>query len=381
MKTIEKISLILKEREISNRVLAEKCGLQPETIIRVLHGKQKLTDATLRKIADALDMDVDDIVEGKQKETDTFNVAGYIEYRGEIVKITNLKKLEQIVDQIKYDTRILPAEVKEIKRRNAENAKLIKQSIKNTKIDMNVNLREMVEYDAEKYPVYGFKTGKEETDNIKMDFGNQCAGYPFEMHGHYFHTSESAYLCGQFSLDTPECRSVQEQLKAEVNGFNAKKRIKNNNLQYLRGDWKYFNAEWMLYVIWCKVKGNPEFAKKLLSLPTNCIITENSTTIHEDTSIYWGTKNHELEEARDKVAQMKAIEIEKGKDKGTGSKAERIQRARDEIQFIGTYKDGHNYMGKILKICQTALLNNTEPDIPYDLFRKHGVWLLGEKIF
>lgn len=38
-------------------------------------------------------------------------------------------------------------------------------------------------------------------------------------------------------------------------------------------------------------------------------------------------------------------------------------------------------MGKILKICQKALLSGTEPDIPYDLFREKGVYLLGEKIF
>ena len=57
---------------------------------------------------------------------------------------------------------------------------------------------------------------------------------------------------------------------------------------------------------------------------------------------------------------------------------ENIQSARDEIQYIGTYSDGKNYMGKILKRCQLALLNNTEPNINYDLLRSKHIYLFGE---
>ena len=57
---------------------------------------------------------------------------------------------------------------------------------------------------------------------------------------------------------------------------------------------------------------------------------------------------------------------------------ENIQSARDEIQYIGTYSDGKNYMGKILKHCQLALLKNTEPNINYDLLRSKQIYLFGE---
>ena len=74
--------------------------------------------------------------------------------------------------------------------------------------------------------------------------------------------------------------------------------------------------------------------------------------------------------------------MQEKQEKITKEEAEReIQAARDEIQYVGVYAHGRNYMGKILKICQRALISGIEPEIPYDLFREKGVYLMGEKIF
>ena len=37
-----------------------------------------------------------------------------------------------------------------------------------------------------------------------------------------------------------------------------------------------------------------------------------------------------------------------------------------------------NFMGKILKKCQLALLNGTEPDINYNKLREARIYLFGE---
>ena len=385
METIRKIKAILESRNMSQSDLAREAELAVATVNRIFNGKQKLTPNTLQKIADTLDVSVNDIMDWQYDINDNAGVSGYLEYDGEITKIKTLKQLEAYCEKIRFETTTLPKHVKEIRRINKENGKLIKISKPNANYDMNVNLREEAMYDASKLDVWAFKNANDVRDGIVLDFGNQCSGYGFEMNGHYFHTSENAYLCGQFSLDTPECANVQKQLIREPNGYMAKKKIKNTNVELIRKDWEEFNAEWMLYVIWCKVKGNQAFADKLRSIPNDVILSENSTTIHEGTSVLWGTKNYQIEEARDKVGRFTELQIKKRRAKGekiTKEEADKeIQAARDEIQYVGVYDLGRNYMGKILKICQKALLSGTEPDIPYDLFREKGVYLLGEKIF
>jgi predicted NAD-dependent protein-ADP-ribosyltransferase YbiA (DUF1768 family) len=262
---------------------------------------------------------------------------------------------------------------------------LIKKSQSNKDYDFKFNDFEIIQsHNATVIDCWAFKTSADTKDGITIDLGNQCDGYPFNFHGHTFYTSESAYLCGQFSNNTEEHEMIQNQLLYEKNGYTAKKKVKNANKSSIRADWNSFMAEWMLYVIWAKCQ-NRDFANKLMDIPVDAVIIENSTTIHEGTSVCWGCKNFELEEARDKVGRFTELQIKKRRAKGekiTKEEADKeIQAARDEIQYVGVYASGRNYMGKILKICQKALLSGTEPDIPYDLFREKGVYLLGEKIF
>lgn len=159
--------------------------------------------------------------------------------------------------------------------------------------------------------------------------------------------------------------------------------MKNANRGLIRSDWEDSMADWMLYVIWNKCKGNEDFANKLKAIPRNAILMENSTTIHEGTSVYWGSKNENLESARDKVARYVELQymkkVRQGKIKRNQSELDaEMQAARNEIHYIGTFSKGHNYMGKILKMCQIALLDGIEPNINYELLRSKQIYLFGK---
>lgn len=383
MEAKDKIKKYIDEIGISQSKLAELSGLAFGTINRILNGKQELFPNTLTKIADALNLPVSQFMQDEAEEIINAEVQGYIEYDGEIRKIKSFVSLQKLVSQIEYETKVLPKEVKSIITTNKANKANIKKYNPNEQYHFNTNWNSIDEYNTTQYECWSFKTGDDEKDGILLDFGNQCSGYPFMFHGHTFHTSESAYLCGQFSINDERCKRIQNQLLYETNGYTAKKKIKNANRQLIRDDWEDFMADWMLYVIWAKCKGNHMFAEKLKSLPRNAIIMENSTTIHEGTSVHWGSKNKELEEAREKVARYTELQYMKkvrlGKIKKNQAELEtEILNARNDIHYIGTFKGGHNFMGKILKLCQLALLDGTEPPINFQLLREKKIYLFGE---
>ena len=379
----DKIKKQLLALGMSQSKLAELSGVAFGTINRILNGKQKITETVLAKIANALNLSLEQLEQDDTKEVFDSDVQGYIEYDGEIRKIKSFASLQKLVEQIDYETRVLPKEAKEIIATNKKNKAIIKKANLNEQYQFNTEWKSINDYDATMYDCWSFKTADEEKDGIVLDLGNQCSGYPFLFHGHSFQTSESAYLCGQFSQDIEECKRIQYQLLYERNGYTAKKRVKNANLNLIRSDWEEFMPEWMLYVIWSKCKGNKDFADKLKSIPRNAIIIENSTTVYEGTSIYWGSKNEELEAAREKVARYTELQylkrVRQGKIKKNQTELNtEIQAARNAIHYIGIYSGGHNFMGKILKRCQLALLNGTEPTINYDLLRRKDIYLFGE---
>lgn len=382
MREIDNIKRIMDEARMSQRELSQRSGIAHETISKILNGKYPLSYKLLTKIADGLNIPTSELMEEAVTPI-TVGVQGYIEYDDEIIKIKSFRQLQKLVQQIEYETGILPKEVKEIKALNEKNLKLIKDSINKKDYEFNINDFELIQtHDATKVDCWAFKTASDTKDDIILDLGNQCSGYPFNLHGHMFYTSESAYLCGQFSNNTEEHKRIQNQLLYEKNGYTAKKKVKNTNKASIRADWDSFRVEWMLYVIWAKCQ-NTDFADKLKSLPSNAVIIENSTTIHEGTSSFWGCKNIELEEARKKVERYTALEymkkVRSGKIKKNSLELDAlIQSERDKIQYIGTYSDGRNYMGKILKHCQLALLQGTTPNINYNLLREKQIYLLGE---
>lgn len=383
MEAKDKIKKHIAEVGISQSKLAELSGLAFGTINRILNGKQELLPNTLAKIAEALNLSVSQLLQDEAVEVMDAEVQGYIEYDGEIRKIKSFAALQKLVSQIEYETKILPKEAKAIIATNKENRASIRKLSLNEHYHFNTDWNSIDDYDATKYDCWSFKTADDEKDGVSLDLGNQCSGYPFPFHGHIFQTSESAYLCGQFSENTEDCRRIQNQLLYERNGYTAKKKVKNANRGLIRSDWEDSMADWMLYVIWNKCKGNEDFANKLKAIPRNAILMENSTTIHEGTSVYWGSKNENLESARDKVARYVELQymkkVRQGKIKRNQSELDaEMQAARNEIHYIGTFSKGHNYMGKILKMCQIALLDGIEPNINYELLRSKQIYLFGK---
>lgn len=383
MEAKDKIKQHITELGISQSELARLSGLAFGTINRILNGKQELLPNTMAKIAEALNLSVSQLMDDDSQEIIETEVQGYIEYDGEIKKVKSFAALQKLVAQIEYETKELPKEAKAVIALNKENRVFVKRNYLNAQYHFDLSWDSIDEYDTTKYDCWSFKTADDEKDGILLDLGNQCSGYPFLFHGHTFQTSESAYLCGQFSNDTDECKRIQNQLLYERNGYTAKKKVKNSNRDLIRGDWGEFMADWMLYVIWAKCRGNKDFADKLKSIPRDAIIMENSTTIHEGTSVYWGSKNTELEEAREKVARYTELQymkkVRNGKIKKNQSELDAaMQAARNEIHYIGTFSNGHNLMGKILKMCQMALLDEAEPPINYELLRQKRIYLFGD---
>ncbi len=380
---IDRIKDLMDAKGVTLKELASKCGVSEMTIRRILTQGHNPTTDTVERIAEALGITMSKLLDENTTDAIGIGVNGFIEYNGEIQKIKSFLALQKLVERINYETKVLPKEVQAIIATNKANKSIIKKTNPNEQYQFNIEWDSIECYDATKYDCWGFKTADDEKDGLKLDLGNQCSGYPFEFHGHTFHTSESAYLCGQFSKNTKECLLVQNQLLYERNGYTAKKKVKNANRGLIRDDWDEIMAEWMLYVVWNKCKGNEDFANKLRAIPKNAIILENSTTIHEGTSIFWGSKNEELEDAREKVARFTEIEymnrVRLGKIKKDKTELEaQIQKAVNSIHYIGKYSGGHNYMGKILKRCQIALIEGNEPKIDYDLLRSRQIYLFGK---
>ena len=378
--TIENLKRLLTEYNMTQLDLANKSGIAHETINKIVNGKYSPSAKLLSKIASALKVDIDYLTSTTKTDIHT-DLQGYIEYCGEIVKVTSYKHLQKLMERIEYETKTLPKEIKEIRAINEQNRKAIKRA--GTSYTFDLDFDTIQSHDTTQVDCWAFKTSKDTKGGITLDLGNQCSGYPFTMNGHTFHTSESAYLCGQFSNNTAQCQEIQQRLHRETNGYTAKKYIKNAHKELIRDDWDSFRAEWMMYVIWSKCKDNRAFAEKLMQIPREAVIIENSTTVHEGTNVYWGCINQEIEQARDKVA--KYVEIKYNNDLRLGKFRKRdinleeaIQSARDEIQHIGTFSNGRNYMGKILKRCQLALLDGIEPKINYELLRSKQIYLFGE---
>ena len=228
-------------------------------------------------------------------------------------------------------------------------------------------------YDASKLNCWGFCKATDVRDGITLSLGNLCKGYPFSLHGHIFHSSEAAYLCGEFS-DTPSKQSIQYSLMEEPNAFLAKKAIKRKNIEYVREDWVEVRLQWMLYVVWQKCIGNSNFRNLLLSIPNDVVIIEDSTANYGSTSSVWGAKNKELRNVR------RALKKELIAHNPTMRKKDLnllISKECGKITNVGSFV-GENNMGKILMMCKIALWNNIVPPIDYELLRAKKIYLFGE---
>lgn len=376
MKAIERIKELMVECELNQSQLAERSNIAFGTINRILNEKQPLHPNTLQKIADALDVSAFEL----SSEADSYStlnnqVNGYLEFGGEIKRIRSFSELEAWIKRIKPTVSQLPQQAKRMIRINEKNSKILKSEL-STKYDFNIiDLNKFESYDTTLFNCWSFKSSNDIREGIAIPLGNQCGGFPFTMRGYQFLTSESAYLCGQFSHDTAEHIRIQEELIKEPNGYLAKRKIKKGNASQIRDDWDSFNVEWMLYVIWNKCRRNADFQSILLSIPSDAIIIENSTTICGDTAMIWGSTNKELEDARDTIEKYIEFQNPYMKQKELDSL---LAEERNKINCIGTFSNGRNCMGKILKLCQIALMEGNEPPINDTLLNEKKIYLFGK---
>lgn len=371
---INNIKAILREQNLSQSDLADKCGMATGTINRIIRGKQKLTQNTLKVIADALNVSLDELSENVSTLNNGVN--GYLQFGNEITHITSYRSLLKWIK--KYEPSIigLPQMAKNIHKEERRN----QQHLIDADLD-NINLFKHETIDCTKYDCWSFRKSEDERDGFDIDLGNMCVSYPFECNGKLFSNSEALYICGLFSLNTPRHIEIQQQLLDAKSGYDAKKGIRaviaKHNKELLRKDWNSFNVEWMKWSVWQKVKKNKRFAEVLCSIPRTAYIIENSThQRNSETSLFWGMSNVELEEKRATIEKW----VEISNPTLSQKEQDRIKMIeRNKINHIGIWQ-GVNCMGKILKSCQLALLDEKELGIDYDLLRAKQIYLFGELV-
>lgn len=236
------------------------------------------------------------------------------------------------------------------------------------------------EYDASKYLCYAFRQKGDKRKGLPIPFGNMNGGFEFDVQDVHFNNSEAAYISGMFSNNTPEHIEVQKQLVANTNGKLAKGDIRHHNQDKARTDWYEFNVQWMLYVVWQKIKGSEEFRNLLMGVPEGATIIEETTFQGvknvNDTTQFWGARNKDRKE----FAELIDDYIKK-----TKATAGKTQRKKLKADFFTVFTDygvfkGRNVMGKILTICRQCLQDGTEPPIDYELLKSKHIHLLGKEL-
>lgn len=238
--------------------------------------------------------------------------------------------------------------------------------------------KEEEDYDASKYLCYAFRRKEDLRKGVPIPLGNMCGGFPFELGGVVFPTSENAYISGLFSNNTEEHIKIQKMLLEQKNGLFAKRDIRHNNEAVARKDWEDYNVEWMLYCVWMKAQGNKAFRKILMDIPQEATIIENSTFHKKETpdkAAFWGCRNNEM-------AYFASIVDNYADALHLNTKADRDRLIQEYLYEYCNDGDfiGHNTMGKILMIVKKCLHDGTEPDIDYDLLQSKRIHILGKEI-
>lgn len=222
-----------------------------------------------------------------------------------------------------------------------------------------------------------FKRSIDVVNGIKLKLSNMCGGFDFPLNGKNWKSSEVLYLCGEFDGSTELGVQIQNELIAATSGYGAKRFIKAKYKEHVREDFPTFRLQWMLFVVWQKCLGSKAFQDLLLSIPSDAILIEDTTTDNGGTANIWGCGNTELTAAR------KAAEEEltaKYTDSMTKKALKEFLAVEvNKIQAYGTWV-GENNIGKILMICRDCLRNHTEPDIDYELLNSKNICILGEKL-
>ncbi len=231
-------------------------------------------------------------------------------------------------------------------------------------------------YDPIKQTIWPFKHVDDIVEGIKLDLCNMTSCYPFEVEGIKWRSSEELYLCGEFSNDTETHLHIQNELRAAKSPYAAKRFVKRKHCKEVRTDFPEFRTQWMLWCVWQKCKGNIDFRRKLLSIPDDVILVEETTTDTGGSGQIWGCSNRELVEVRKQVAKSLT---EKHADLSKKNLAFLINVKTNAIRNIGIFK-GQNNIGKILMICQDCIKRGIEPDIDLNLLRSKNIHILGKRL-
>lgn len=229
-------------------------------------------------------------------------------------------------------------------------------------------------YNPSQVTVWPFKHVDDIVDGVKLDLCNMTSCYPFEVEGVKWRSSEELYLAGEFSNDTAEHLTIQEELRAAKSPYAAKRFVKGKHRKEVREDFTEFRTQWMLWCVWQKCKGNIDFRRKLLSIPDDVILVEETTTDTGGSGQIWGCSNRELVEARKAVAQTIA---EKHSDLSKKNLDFLINVETNTIRNVGIFR-GQNNIGKILMICRDCIKRGTNPYIDIDLLRSKNIFILGK---
>lgn len=224
--------------------------------------------------------------------------------------------------------------------------------------------------------VWPFKHVDDIVEGVKLDLCNMTSCYPFEVAGVRWRSSEELYLAGEFSNDSAEHLTIQEELRAAKSPYAAKRFVKGKHRKEVQEDFSEFRTQWMLWCVWQKCKGNLNFRMKLLSIPDDVILVEETTTDTGGSGQIWGCSNRELVEARKAKAQSIT---ESHADLTKKNLAFLINVETNAIRNIGVFR-GQNNIGKILMICRDCIKRSTEPQIDLNLLRSKNIFILGKRL-
>ena len=231
-------------------------------------------------------------------------------------------------------------------------------------------------YDPTVQNVWPFKHVDDIVEGIKLNLGNMTSCYPFEVEEVKWRSTEELYLAGEFSNNTTEHLTIQEELRAAKSPYAAKRFVKGKHRKEVREDFTEFRTQWILWCVWQKCKGNIDFRSKLLSIPDDVILVEETTTDTGGSGQIWGCSNRELVEARKAVAQSIT---EKHTDLTKKNLDFLINVETNAIRNVGIFR-GQNNIGKILMICRDCIKRGIEPDIDLDLLRSKNIFILGKQL-
>ena len=221
--------------------------------------------------------------------------------------------------------------------------------------------------------VWSFINTDDIVNGINLRLSNMAGGFPFELNGHHFTSSECLYLCGEWSNNTDEHKMIQDYLMQMVSGYACKRFGKAKFYKQVREDFPSFRLQWMLFCVWQKCKGNADFRQLLLSTG-DAILVENTTKDKWSSAEIWGCKNWELVNKR---LNLETILMHNHKDMKRKDLKHLINVETNKINDIGAWK-GQNNIGKILMLCRECIREGVEPPIDYDLLKRSNIYILGE---